>query len=140
MARTTFKGPVNVQVGGLELRASTVSLQDGGAVTQITSAATGVTLNKPTGAITTVTQNIAAAGEVEFTVTNSVVTARSVILSNIASGSVGGTSTTYIKSIAAGSFVLGITNKHATVAETGILVINYVIFGGSNTATTVTPI
>ena len=123
MSSTTFSGPVTSTggfVGGL-------TLSGRGTVTQITSATTGVTVNAKAGAITTVVQNIAAAGEVEFTVTNSTVAATSVVVAAIASGSTGGTTHVYVKSISAGSFVLGIANLHATVAETGTLVINFAV-------------
>ena len=49
MARTHLSGPVVTS--------------DFGSVTQITSAATAVVINAAAGVITTVTQNIAAAGE-----------------------------------------------------------------------------
>ena len=115
MARTHFAGPV--------------CTSDTGAVTQITTAATGVTLNKASGQITTVTQNIAAAGEVQFTVTNSKVKATDVPVVAIASGSVGGTSIATVTAVAAGSFQVTITNVHASVAESGVLVINFVVVG-----------
>lgn len=128
---STFKGPINI-------KGSNLAMQDGGAVTQITSATTGVTLNKPTGAITTVTQNIAAAGEVAFVVTNSLVTTKSVPLVAIASGTVGGTTIANVTAVAAGSFTVTLTNLHATVAETGVLVLNYMLFEGSITAVAAT--
>lgn len=110
-----------------------ITITDGGTVTQITSATTGVTLNTNCGQITTVTQNIAAAGEVTFTVTNSTVAATSVVVANIASGSTGGTSIVSVNAVAAGSFDLTITNLHASVAETGTLVINFAVIKGSAT-------
>lgn len=125
MAATHFSGP-------LVIGADTLTIDNGGAVTQITSASTGVTLNKPTGTITTVTQNIAAAGEVEFTLTNSYITARSVVITQVASGSTGGTTAVYIKSVSAGSCVIGLTNLHAATAETGTLVLNFVVINGDN--------
>ena len=128
---STFKGPINI-------KGSNLAMQDGGAVTQITSAATGVTLNKPTGDITTVTQNIAAAGEVTFVVTNSAVTARSLPLISIVSGSVGGTTIANVTASAAGSFTITLTNLHASVAETGVLVLRYMLFEGSITAVAAT--
>ena len=119
MANTTFKGPVRSRDG--------FTFKDKGTVTQITSAATGVTVNANSGAITTVAQNIAAAGEVQFTVTNSAVTASSVPVVAIASGSTGGTTIASVTAVAAGSFQITLTNLHATVAESGTLVINFVV-------------
>lgn len=110
-----------------------ITLSDGGTVTQITTAATGVTLSTHSGQITTVTQNIAAAGEVTFVVTNTEVTATSNIIVGIASGSVGGTTIAAITAIGAGVFSITLTNLHASVAETGVLVINFAVIGGSAT-------
>ncbi len=118
MARTHFSGPVVTT--------------DFGTVTQITTAATGVTLNKASGQITTVTQNIAAAGEVTFVVTNSKVKATDVPVVAIASGSVGGTPLATVNAVAAGSFTVTITNLHASVAETGVLVLNFVVVGSNS--------
>lgn len=103
----------------------------GGAVTQITSASTGVTLSKLTGQITTVTQNIAAAGEVQFTVTNTLVAATDVVLVNVASGSTGGTTIAAVTAVAAGSFQVTLSNLHASTAETGTLVLNFVVIKGA---------
>lgn len=118
---------------GIALTTGDITISDGGTVTQITNATTGVTLNTNCGQITTVTQNIAAAGEVTFTVTNSTVAATSVVVANIASGSTGGTSIVSVNAVAAGSFALTITNLHASVAETGVLVINFAVIKGSAT-------
>lgn len=103
----------------------------GGTVTQGTSAVTAVSLNTPTGAITTVTQNIAAGAEVQFTVNNSTVTTASVPTVAIKSGSVGGTTVASVTAVASGSFQITLTNLNGATAETGALVINYVVFGGS---------
>jgi hypothetical protein len=119
MANTTFKGPVRSLDG--------FTFKDKAAVTQITSAATGVTINANSGTITTVTQNIAAAGEVQFTVTNSAVSALSVPVVSVASGTVGGTTIASVTAVAAGSFQITLTNLHATVAESGVLVINFAV-------------
>lgn len=110
-----------------------IDLADGGTVTQITTATTGVTINTHSGQITTVAQNIAAAGEVTFVVTNNKVAATDNIIVGIASGSVGGTTIAAVTAIGAGSFSITLTNLHASVAETGTLVINFGVIGGSAT-------
>lgn len=102
----------------------------GGAVTQITSAATGVTLNKLSGAITTVTQNIAAGAEAQFTVSNTTVAAGDTVIVNVASGSTGGTTIAAVTAVAANSFQITLTNLHASVAETGVLVLNFTVIKG----------
>lgn len=117
MARTHFSGPL-VTV-------------DFGSVTQITSAATGVTLNTAAGVITTVTQNILAAGEVQFTVTCSKCKATDVPNVAVRSGTVGGTTIASVTAVAEGSFQITLSNEHAATAETGVLLINYVILGGN---------
>ena len=117
MARTHFSGPVVTS--------------DFGSVTQITSAATAVILNDAAGVITTVTQNIAALAEAQFTVTNNKVKATDVPCVAIRSGSVGGTTIVAVSAVADGSFQITLTNLHATVAETGVLLINFVILGAN---------
>lgn len=119
MANTTFNGPVRSRNGFV--------FKDRGTVTQITSATTGVTVNTYCGTITTVAQNIAAGAEVQFTVTNSKVTANSVPVVSIASGTVGGTTIASVTAVAAGSFQITLTNLHAATAETGTLVINFIV-------------
>lgn len=119
MANTTFNGPIRSRNGFV--------FKDSGTATQITSATTGVTVNTYCGTITTVTQNIAAAAEVQFTVTNNKVAANSVPVVAIASGSVGGTTVANVTAVAAGSFQITLTNLNAVTAETGTLVINFVI-------------
>lgn len=117
MARIHFSGPVVTA--------------DFGSVTQITSAATAVILNDAAGVITTVTQNIAAAGEAQFTVTNNKVKATDVPCVAIRSGTVGGTTVANVTAVADGSFQITLTNLHATVAETGVLLINFVVLGAN---------
>jgi len=108
---------------------SEINLKPSTAVTQATSATTGVTANKASGQITTVVQNIAAAGEVTFAVSNNIVTAKSVPVVSIASGSVGGTPSASVTAVEAGTFSITISNLHATVAETGTLVLNFAVIG-----------
>ena len=98
----------------------------GGAVTQITSAATGVTLNAPCGQITTVALTTAAAAEEEFTVTNDQVAATDVVvLSTTYAGA--GTPMVSVKGVAAGSFKVVITNVHAANALNALAVINFAV-------------
>lgn len=98
----------------------------GGAVTQITSASTGVTLNKVSGQVTTVALTTAAAAEEVFTVTNSTVAVTdTVVVSTTYAGA--GTPSVSVKGMAAGSFVIVITNLHATAALDAVLVINFTV-------------
>jgi len=99
---------------------------DGGAVVQITSSATGVTLNKLCGQITTVALTTAAGAEERFTVTDS----------QIAAGDTVSFGTTYngagtpmigAINVTAGTFDIVITNLHASNALNALMVINFAI-------------
>ena len=85
----------------------------GGTVTQLTSKATGVTLNKLCGTITTHNAALAAAAEVTFIVTNSQVTATDVVIACHASGGTAGAYAIHANTIAAGSFRITIGNMSA---------------------------
>lgn len=98
----------------------------GGAVTQITSASTGVTLSKPCGQITTVALTTAAAAEEAFTVTNTLVAATDVVVVGTTYAGAG-TPIVYCKKVAAGSFDIGITNVHAANALDAVVVINFAV-------------
>ena len=63
-----------------------ITLTSGGAVSQLTSKSTNVTLNARSGKITTNNAELAANGIVSFTVSNSSITASDVILANHVSG------------------------------------------------------
>lgn len=90
----------------------------GGAVTQLTSRTTGVTLNKTTGAITLFT----AAGSstpASFTVTNSTVAANDLIIVNVKSGA-SNTYITYVTAVAGGSFQITFSATVGTASDTPI--------------------
>jgi len=98
------------------------------AVTQATSTATAVRINAATGVITMFGPTATpAGGESTFDLLSSQITAKSVIPINVASGSVGGTTQVFTKSAAAGSATIVLTNLHASVAETGTLVLNFAV-------------
>lgn len=85
----------------------------GGAVTQLTSKATGVTLNKTNGAITLNNAALAAATSVAFTLTNSTIAASDAIHVNIKSGATSLAYITQVEAVAAGSCVIAIRNQSA---------------------------
>lgn len=96
----------------------------GGAVTQITSSATGVTLNKVCGQITTVALSTAAGAEERFTVTNSAVAATDTIdVGTTYAGA--GTPMLGVMNIGAGTFDIVVTNLHASAALNALMVINF---------------
>lgn len=100
----------------------------GGVVTQITSRATGVTLNKLCGTITTDPTSLAAGAEATFTVTNSRVAATDVVVCAIKSGgTTSGSTWAKVTAVAAGSFDITMTNLHAATADTAALVINFAV-------------
>lgn len=105
----------------------------GGAVTQTTNRSTGVTLNKLSGQITTDTTSLAAEASAAFVVTNSTVAANDVVVASIASGSNGGNTAVTVSATAAGSFTLRVSNNNAAAgtAETGAIVINFVVIKGT---------
>jgi hypothetical protein len=89
----------------------------GGAVTQITSRTTGVTLNKTAGAITLVSA-AGSATAATFTVTNSTVAATDVIILNQKSGT--DLYDLMVTAVAAGSFNLTFRTTGGTTTETPV--------------------
>ena len=102
-----------------------------GSVTQATSKATGVTLNKTAGVITMDDAQLNAGVEVSFTVTNSEVTASDVVLVNHASAGTAGSYLAQANSIAAGSFAITVTNVSAGNLSEAI-VLNFVALKGAS--------
>lgn len=132
-----------INLGGLSEWDDPVPLQDppgitqigyvagvGGAVTQGTSKATGVTLSKLTGQITTHNATLNAGVEVKFTVTNTLVAATDVPVVCISSGGTSGSYLVGVSAVAAGSFDITISNVSGGNL-TEALVLNYVIIKGA---------
>jgi hypothetical protein len=95
----------------------------GGTVTQLTSKATGVTVNKGSGFITTAADALAAGAAVAFTFTNSTIatTADSVVIHR-QSGGTAGAYNVWVDSVAAGSCVVYIKNiSGASLSEAVVL-------------------
>jgi hypothetical protein len=93
----------------------------GGAVTQLTSKATGVTLNKTNGQITMDAANLAAATTVSFTLTNSTIEAGDIIVMNHISG---GTLGAYLfnAATAAGSATINVSNWTAGALAQAVVI------------------
>lgn len=95
----------------------------GGAVTQLTSRTTGVTLNAPTGAITLFAGSLSGHEADEFTLTNSFIGANDVVLACIKSGCAAATRKYYqvhVVQVSAGSCVISVGNiDNATIPSTG---------------------
>lgn len=105
-------------------------LGSGGAVTQLTSKATGVTLNKPTGQITTNAAALGTLAYVSFVVTDSFVQSTDVVIACISGG---GTANAYqvdVSAVTNGSFTLTLTNVTAgSLSEAPV--INFVVVKGA---------
>jgi len=97
-----------------------------GTVTQATSKSTGVTLNKSSGQITMNAASLAAGTTVLFTLTNSTITAKDVLIVNVGSGGTSGAYWPYVANVAAGTAVIGVYNNTASPLAEAI-VINYAI-------------
>ena len=98
----------------------------GGTVTQATDKSTGVTLNKRCGQITMNAAALAAAAEVSFTLTNSVIAATDVVLVSIASGATAGAYSIQCDATAAGSCRISVGNRNAGSLGEAI-VLNFVV-------------
>lgn len=109
----------------------------GGAVTQLTSRTTGVTLNKITGEITLFAGSIGGHDADEFTLTNSTIEANDVIMLCIKSGAAAGTRKYYqlhAVEVSAGSCVISVGNIDNTtipVAGTESPIIQFVVLKGA---------
>jgi hypothetical protein len=98
----------------------------GGTVTQLTSKATGVTLNKTCGQITMNAAALAAAAEVSFTLTNSTIAANDVVFVSIKSGATAAAYFVTVGATAAGSCSITLGNTSAgSLSET--VVLNFVV-------------
>jgi hypothetical protein len=91
----------------------------GGAITQITSRTTGVTLNKASGAITLFAAAPAVGTWVSATVTNSVVAATDVVVVSIKSGT--NTYICHVTAVAAGSFQISFTSIVGTASDSPVI-------------------
>jgi hypothetical protein len=96
-----------------------------GAVTQLTSKSTGVTLNASAGQITMNAASLAATTNVTFTLTNSLLSAKDVLILNVTNG----TSAAYncwVSSMGAGSATVTLRNISASPLAEAV-VLNFVI-------------
>lgn len=125
---------VNSDAGTLGYEGSPASPGTGGAVTQATNRTTAVTINKPTGAITTNNASLAAEATAVFVVNNNKVAIGDTVVCSQRSGSNGGGTVVYITAVAAGSFSIAVQNNNvaAGTAETGAIVINFAVIKGAS--------
>ena len=98
-----------------------------GTVTQATSKSTGVTLNKSAGQITMNGAALAGATAVSFTLTNSTISSKDVIILTIGSGATATAYTAYVSSMAAGSAVITLRNLTASTSYSEAVVLNFAL-------------
>ena len=99
------------------------STGSGGAVTQLTSKTTGVTLNKSNGQITMeATTAIGIAASVVFTLTNSFIAVTDAVIANIATGGTANAYTVDVLTVAAGSVGLRVTNISVGILSEAVVV------------------
>ena len=97
-----------------------------GTVTQATDKSTGVTLNKSAGQITLNGASLANITNVSFTLTNSTISAKDVIILSVSSGATAGAYNCWISSKTTGSCVITIRNlSGGSLSEA--FVINYAV-------------
>jgi hypothetical protein len=125
-------GPRLLRAGAMRVYKKTLgglgySTGAGAAVTQITNRSTGVTIDAPCGAITTDNTSLAAGAEASFTVTNAYVAVGDCVIVTPRSGQTAATSVAFVTTVAAGSFVITLSNIHASTADTGAMIINFAV-------------
>jgi len=122
----------SVDFNNMEVECEELNIGPSGTVTQITNRSTGVTLNRTSGQITTDTTSLAAEGTADFIVTNTKVSAKSVVVLSVATDGDGGATIASVTAVAAGSFTIRLHNANAAAgtAETGAMVLNFVVING----------
>lgn len=105
----------------------------GAAVTQLTNRATAVTVNGLSGTITTNNASLAAEISAVFVVNNAAVEIGDVVVLSQRSGATGLLTTVDVTAVAAGQFSITVANNVAAAgaAETGAIVINFVVIKGA---------
>jgi len=102
-----------------------------GVVTQLTSKSTGATLNKSAGRITLNNEALASNTAASFTLTNNLISANDVIITNVSGGGTAGAYTTYVSSMTAGSAVITLRNMSAGSLSEAVI-INFAIIHGQS--------
>lgn len=109
-------------ISPLAIQVRQVTLTPTGAVTQLTSTATAVTLDAPSGVISCFTSTAAAGISVEFKLNNSsILTGSRVVCSVVSYGGTTGAPLVYSKSVAAGSCTIGVVNASSAAALNGVV-------------------
>jgi hypothetical protein len=97
-----------------------------GAVTQLTSKSTGVTLNKSSGQITMNNAELANVTNVTFTLTNSTISAKDVVTLSVASGATAGAYNCWISGKSIGTCTITLRNLSGGALSEAV-VINFAV-------------
>ncbi len=97
-----------------------------GAVTQLTSKSTGVTLNKSAGQITMNNAELANVTNVTFTLTNSTISAKDVVVLSVASGATAGAYNCWVSGKGVGSCTITLRNLSGGALSEAV-VINFAV-------------
>ena len=97
-----------------------------GTVTQGTSKTTAVVVNSKAGVITTHGAALAATTSVQFTMTNSAISATDVVIANQGSGGTAGSYQTHVVSVGAGTSVIRLSNTSGGSLSEAVT-INFVV-------------
>jgi hypothetical protein len=95
-------------------------------VTQQNNKTTGVTINTPSGQITTANAQMAPSANAVFVVTCSAVSVRDAVVANVGSGGTLGAYNVFVAAIADGSFTLELKNV-TNNAYSEVIKLNYII-------------
>jgi hypothetical protein len=102
------------------------SLAAQGSVTQLTDKSTAVTLNKSAGQITMNAASLATVTTVSFTLNNSTISAKDVLIVCISSGATTGAYSVYVSNLTAGAATISLRNFTAgPLAEA--VVVNFAV-------------
>lgn len=104
----------------------------GGTVTQLTNKATGVTLNKVCGAITTNNASLAAGAEVSFTLTNSAIATGDMVFVQHSSAGTAGAYFAQCTLIASGSCTITVSNLSGGSLSEAIVLSFFVMKGATS--------
>ena len=98
----------------------------GASVTQGTSKTQGVTINAKAGVITTHNAALASLATVQFTMTNSAISATDVVVANQGSGGTAGSYQTHVVSVGDGTAVIRLSNTSGGSLSQAVT-INFVV-------------
>ena len=98
----------------------------GASVTQLTSKATGVTINAKAGVVTMHNAALAASTAVQFTMTNSAISGTDVVVANQGSGGTAGSYQAHVVSVGDGTAVVRLSNTSGGSLSQAVT-INFVV-------------